>query len=264
MNHDRELAQTLPARELHELVTSEEYSAIRADLENLPDSDDATIKKERVEILGRLRGLKRTALKKYREQQKENPRTARTSKTEKTDEGHYRTPFYCIRHLMSIRERLSKSMFTIGTIRSQAGRAVLEDLIELYRSKFEVEARLGLELKNCHFEEPKECMFLRFSVKGDLLTLVICEQRPGTHTMEAHLQLPQVLPHAQTLRTFLLGFLRRILLLVPRRQVVHEPRRLEKPLPASPDEPRYSTLSVRSSHLRQDSRRAWALLLVSR
>ena len=130
MDHDRELAQTLPARELHELVTSEEYSAIRADLENLPDSDGATIKKERAEILGRLRGLKRTALKKYREQQKENPRTARTSKTKKTDEGDYRTPFYRIRHLMSIRERLSKSMFTIGTIRSQAGRVKRENARE--------------------------------------------------------------------------------------------------------------------------------------
>ncbi|KAI0254470.1 hypothetical protein BJV78DRAFT_1280066 [Lactifluus subvellereus] len=137
MNHNPELAQTLPARELHELVTSDEYSSILVELENLPDSDDATIKKERSEILGRLRGLKLAAPKKYREEQKENPLpTAKTAKTEK-DEGHYRTPFSRIRHLMPIRQRLSESLFTVATIRSEAGRAVLEDLIELYRSEFE-------------------------------------------------------------------------------------------------------------------------------
>ncbi|KAH7882273.1 hypothetical protein F5I97DRAFT_338076 [Phlebopus sp. FC_14] len=112
MDHNQELAQTLPARELHELVTSEEYSAIHADLD-------------------------------------------------------YCTPFYRISHLMPIHKRLSKSMFTITTIWSKAGRAVLEDLVELYRSEFEVEARLGLELKNCHCEAPKEYIvfFLFFPSK---------------------------------------------------------------------------------------------------
>lgn len=71
MDHNPELAQTLPARELHELVTGDQYSAVFAELESLPDSDDATIKKERAEILGRLRGLKLAALKTYREKQKE-------------------------------------------------------------------------------------------------------------------------------------------------------------------------------------------------
>ena len=63
MNHNPELVQTLPARELHELVTGEEYSTVFAELENLPDSDSATVKKERAEILGRLRSLKLAALK---------------------------------------------------------------------------------------------------------------------------------------------------------------------------------------------------------
>jgi len=58
MNHNLELAQTLPARELHELVTGDQYSAVFAELENLSDSNSATIKKERAETLGRLRGLK--------------------------------------------------------------------------------------------------------------------------------------------------------------------------------------------------------------
>ncbi len=92
MDHNLELAQTLPARELHELVTGDQYSAVFAESESLPDSDDATIKKERAEILGRLRGLKLAALKKYREKQKENPQqTAKTAKTK--DVGHHRIPF---------------------------------------------------------------------------------------------------------------------------------------------------------------------------
>ncbi|KAI0027715.1 hypothetical protein K488DRAFT_90536 [Vararia minispora EC-137] len=58
---------------------------------------------------------------------------------------------------MPVRQRLSESLFTVATIRSKAGRAVLKDLIELYRSEFEVEARPGLELKNCHCATPKSC-----------------------------------------------------------------------------------------------------------
>lgn len=47
---------------------------------------------------------------------------------------------------MPVRQRLSESLFTVATIRSTADRAILKDLIELYRSEFEVEARSGLEL----------------------------------------------------------------------------------------------------------------------
>jgi hypothetical protein len=46
-------------------------------------------------------------------------------------------------------------LFTVAPIRSKAGRAILKDLIELYRSEFEVEARPGLELENCHCAVPK-------------------------------------------------------------------------------------------------------------
>ncbi|THH27758.1 hypothetical protein EUX98_g6434 [Antrodiella citrinella] len=154
MDHNPELAQTLPARELHELVTSDKYSAVFADLESLPDSDDATTKKERAEILGRLRGLKLAALKAYHENQKENPQlSAKAAKSK--DVGHHRIPFSRIRHLMPVRQRLSESLFTVAAIRSKAGKAVLQDLIELYRSEFELEARPGLELKNCHCAAPK-------------------------------------------------------------------------------------------------------------
>jgi hypothetical protein len=150
---------------LHELVTGDQYSAVFAELESLPDSDDATIKKERAEILGRLRGLKLAALKEYREKQKENPQqTAKTAKTK--DVGHHRIPFSRIRHLIPVRQRLSESLFTVAAIQSKAGRAVLKDLIELYRSEFEVEARPGLELKNCHCAVPKRYVSSSVAFQG--------------------------------------------------------------------------------------------------
>jgi hypothetical protein len=50
-------------------VTSNDYSAILGvELESVPDSDDATSKKARSDILLSLRNLKLAALKKYREQ----------------------------------------------------------------------------------------------------------------------------------------------------------------------------------------------------
>lgn len=123
------------ALELYELVTGAQFSAVFAELESLPDSDDATIKKERADILGRLRGLKLAALKEYREKQKGNPQhTTKTAKTK--DVGHHHIPFSRISHLMPVRQRLSCSLFTVAAIRSSAGRAVLKDLIELYRSEY--------------------------------------------------------------------------------------------------------------------------------
>ncbi|KIJ09301.1 hypothetical protein PAXINDRAFT_157922 [Paxillus involutus ATCC 200175] len=94
MNHNPELAQSLPARELHELVTSDEYSAITDELESL--SDPTTL------LLGR--------------------------------NGLISWPL----------------LFTVASICSEAGRAVLEDLITLYRSEFEVEHRPGLEPERFH------------------------------------------------------------------------------------------------------------------
>jgi hypothetical protein len=107
MNHNPELAQTLPVRELHELVTSDKYSSIVVELDNLGDSDDGASKQARPDLLLRLRNLKLAALKKYRKEQRDNP--FRTAKTE--DVGHYRTPFSRIRHVM----------FTVASIVARLG-----------------------------------------------------------------------------------------------------------------------------------------------
>lgn len=163
MNHNPELAQTLPAAEVEKVMTSEESLDILLELENLPDSDDDdVVKKKRSEILGRLRTLKLNALKKYREEQKENP--FRAAKTE--NPGHYRMPFSRIEHVMSIRKRLSTLLSKVDTIRSKVGRAVLNDLIELYRSDYEVDARSELGLGNCHCAVPKEYVHSTFASQG--------------------------------------------------------------------------------------------------
>jgi len=60
MNHNPALAQSLPARELHELATSDEYSAITDELEGLSGSDN---KKKRADLLASLRRLKLDALR---------------------------------------------------------------------------------------------------------------------------------------------------------------------------------------------------------
>ena len=162
MNHNPELAQTLLARELHELATGEQYSVMFAELESPLDSDDATIKRERAEILDRLRGLELAALKEYHEKQKENPQ-----KTAKTKEvGHHHIPFSRINHLMPVRQRLSESLFTVAPT-SKAERAVLKDLIELYRSRFDVEARSSSELRNCHCATQKWYVSSSVAFQGD-------------------------------------------------------------------------------------------------
>ncbi|KAI0029622.1 hypothetical protein K488DRAFT_56022 [Vararia minispora EC-137] len=150
MDHNPVLAQSLPARELHELATSDAYSNITDkldELDNFPGSDDASAKKRRAELLSDLRKLKLEALQQYQEQQIINP-LAKMVKTE--DERHYRTPFSRIRRLMPIRSRLAEDLFSVTSIRSPAGRAVLRDLIELYQSDFEVRHRPGLEPERCH------------------------------------------------------------------------------------------------------------------
>ena len=150
MNHNPELAQTLPARELHELVTSKEYSSIAAKLDSLENSDDTASTRSDLQL--RLRNFKLAALKKYREGQKD--RSSGTAKIE--DRGHYCTPFSRIRHLMPVHQRLADSLFTVATIHSDAGRAALEDLITLYRSEVEVEHRRGLEPEHCLCQDQKE------------------------------------------------------------------------------------------------------------
>ncbi|KAF2685016.1 hypothetical protein K458DRAFT_301100, partial [Lentithecium fluviatile CBS 122367] len=64
--------------------------------------------------------------------------------------GRHRTIFQRVRKLMPVRDRLASSMFTEATIRSDEGKAVLKDLVELYLQEEEVAFRPGLELDKCH------------------------------------------------------------------------------------------------------------------
>ncbi|KAI0927770.1 hypothetical protein AcW2_003973 [Taiwanofungus camphoratus] len=146
MNHNPMLVQTLSVRELHELITSDKYSAIANELEGLADCNNESSKKRWADLLTSLRKLKLSALQRYHDQQASNP--FRTTNTD--DVRHYRTPFSRIHHLMPICNCLAELMFTIAPIRSEAGRAILEDLIALYQSKVKVKHRPGLEPEKCH------------------------------------------------------------------------------------------------------------------
>lgn len=50
---------------------------------------------------------------------------------------------------MPQRRRLADDLFVVAPIRSQEGRAVLRDMVELYRQETEVACRPGLEPDKC-------------------------------------------------------------------------------------------------------------------
>ena len=56
---------------------------------------------------------------------------------------------------MPERDRLASSLFTVASIRSDEGRAVLHDMIELCRQDTEVAFRPGLEPEKCHCSEER-------------------------------------------------------------------------------------------------------------
>jgi hypothetical protein len=50
---------------------------------------------------------------------------------------------------MPERDRLASSLFTVASIRSEEGRAVLRDMIALYQQETKVAVRPGLEPEKC-------------------------------------------------------------------------------------------------------------------
>lgn len=98
-----------------------------------------------------------------------------------TELSHHCVPFSRIRHLMPVRQRLCHYS---PSPRSRSWLGEL-DLVELYLSEFEVEARPGLELENCHCTVPKKkgmylLLFLSKEISG-----VDVRQCPGTSTSTA-------------------------------------------------------------------------------
>ncbi|KAF1964847.1 hypothetical protein BU23DRAFT_630332, partial [Bimuria novae-zelandiae CBS 107.79] len=143
-----ELWQSLPAEKRHELEQSAEFKDIEAKLKDL-SLDDALSKNKRKELQARKRKLISEALRRCRGEQ---PTRAASKVDAYTKEctGRHRTIFQRARKLMPVRDRLASSMFIEATIRSDVGKAVLQDLIELYLQEEEVAFRPGLELDKCH------------------------------------------------------------------------------------------------------------------
>ncbi|CAI6342310.1 unnamed protein product [Periconia digitata] len=142
-----ELWQSLPAEKRHELEQSAEFKDVEANLEKF--SDNALSKNERKELQARKRKLISEALRKCREEQPARL-ASKVDAYKKECTGRHRTIFERARKLMPVRDRLASSMFIVATIRSDAGKAVLQDLVELYLQEEEVAFRPGLELDKCH------------------------------------------------------------------------------------------------------------------
>ena len=140
--------QSLPAEKQNELENSPEYIAIEEELQNisLGSRDDPTTRDQRKELCTQKRKLVSEELRKL---QKLQPKKL-SSKADKSDlTGHHCTRFLCICGLMPVRRRLASDLFSAAPIRSDRGRAVLHDMIELYRQEIEVAFCPGLEPEKC-------------------------------------------------------------------------------------------------------------------
>ncbi|KAF8652167.1 hypothetical protein AX16_004524 [Volvariella volvacea WC 439] len=145
-----ELAQSLPAEMMFELEHRPDFAAIEQRLRELclgvgSDGPDAT--KERTLLQAQKRQLLADELRRL---QRDQPRDiARDSSDSDTHIGHLRTMFPRIRKLMGPRDRLADNLLVTAPIRSDVGRAVLDDLISLYKQTSEIEVRAGLEPEKC-------------------------------------------------------------------------------------------------------------------
>jgi hypothetical protein len=143
-----ELWQSLPAEKQDELENSPEFVAIEDELEalSLNSKDDSTTRDRRKELRADKRKLLTEELRKC---QKLQPNRLPSSTDENDMMGYHRTRFSRTCGLMAERDRLASSLFTVASIRSDEGRAVLRDMITLYRQDTEVAFRPGLEPEKC-------------------------------------------------------------------------------------------------------------------
>ncbi|TVY12769.1 hypothetical protein LARI1_G009008 [Lachnellula arida] len=143
-----ELWQSLPAEKQHELESSPEFTAIEQELEalSLDTRDGSAVMDRRKELRAEKRKLIAEELRKSRKLQ---PSRIPSNKDENHLTGYHQTIFSRVRALMPERDRLASSLFTVASIRSEEGRAVLCDMIALYQQETEVAVRLGLEPEKC-------------------------------------------------------------------------------------------------------------------
>lgn len=195
LSRNPELWQSLPAEKQHELENSPDFIAIEEELEKLsskPKEDAAARDHRRKELYAQKRKLVSAELRKCQQLQ---PRKA-PSKAQKTEQiGHHRTQFSRTKQLMPQRRRLGGDLFTIAPIRSETGRAVLRDMIDLYQQDTEVAFRPGLEPEKCccAVERRRQIdMFVNSSTFHEEQALTLClNQETSPAEMESHIQLLQ-------------------------------------------------------------------------
>ncbi|KAJ4507506.1 hypothetical protein HRR83_004084 [Exophiala dermatitidis] len=143
------LFHCLPAEKKAELEASPEFTSMDNELKLLktqPPSKDRDRRRREI-----YRDRQKMRKKGLRQAQKAQPcERPWEASAEIRSIGGYRSRFQRIRHLMPERNRLAKSMFEVGCLRSSAGRQVLQDMIALYKQEKEVTVRPGLEPDKCH------------------------------------------------------------------------------------------------------------------
>ncbi|KAG8980963.1 hypothetical protein FRB93_008844 [Tulasnella sp. JGI-2019a] len=143
-----ELWQSLPAEEIFELENRPDFVAIEKELLDLFLYGNNTEESERrKQLQAQKRQLISDELRRLQSDQYRD--ISKDSSGPDALVGHQRTMFPRIRNLMGPRDRLANGLFLTAPIRSEAGRAVLHDLIALYTQTSEVEVRPGLEPEKC-------------------------------------------------------------------------------------------------------------------
>lgn len=122
--------QSLPAERQNKLENSPRFIRIEEEPESLSlePKDDSETRDRRKELHVQKRKLVSEELREF---QKLQPRRYPSKAGENDVGGHHRTLFQRIRGLIPERDRLASSLFTVASIRSKEGRAVLRDIIEL-------------------------------------------------------------------------------------------------------------------------------------
>lgn len=77
---------------------------------------------------------------------------------------------------MPVRHRLASDLFGAVSIRSDRGRAVLNDMVELYRQETEVAFRPGLEPEKCYCAAERNRKIDRFAALTDLYVRYIADK----------------------------------------------------------------------------------------
>lgn len=145
ISHNPELWQSLPAEKQHKVEQRDNFRTVDDQLTRLSVADD---KPNSSDQWDKLQAQKRKIIKvKLQRFQKEQPHLLLPGRVAET--SHHCTLFSRISPLMPIRRRLADRLFTAAPICSEEGRAVLDDLVDLYKLKTDVVFRPGLEPAEC-------------------------------------------------------------------------------------------------------------------